>query len=120
MIVRSLAAAPPFTTKDGSTIREILNVADGAANQSLAEATVAPGAATQRHMHPRAEEIYHLLEGTGAMEVDGTWRDLAPGDAVLIPPGAWHTIRSTSAVPLRFLCMCAPPYTHDDTVLDEG
>ena len=37
--------ARPFTTKDGSTIRELMHPEA----QSLAEATLAPGQATQRH-----------------------------------------------------------------------
>jgi len=119
MRVRQLAEAAPFTTKDGSTIRELLNVAHPPTrNQSLAEATLPPGAATTRHLHRRAEEIYFLLEGAGTMEVDGAEAAVGPGDAILIPPGAWHQIRCTSAGPLRFLCMCAPPYSHEDTVLE--
>jgi len=47
------------------------------------------------------------------MEIDGEERSVHPGDAVLIAPGAWHQI--TAAQTLRFLCCCAPPYSHDDT-----
>lgn len=112
MEVQSLAAAEPFTTKDGSTIRELHHTEA----QSLAEATLEPGQATERHYHRRTEEIYFLLEGHGEMEVDGSVRQVGPGDAVLIPPGAWHQIRAES--PLRFLCSCAPPYSHDDTFFD--
>jgi mannose-6-phosphate isomerase-like protein (cupin superfamily) len=109
MHVQSLGAAEPFTTKDGSKIRELHHTED----QSLAEATLEPGQATERHYHARTEEIYFLLEGEGDMEVDGEERRVAPGDAVLIPAGAWHQIRALS--PLRFLCTCAPAYSHDDT-----
>ncbi len=55
-----------------------------------------------------------LLSGTAEMEVDGEWRTVGPGDAVLIPAGAWHQIRA-GAEELRFLCCCAPPYRHEDT-----
>lgn len=49
----------PFTTKDGSTIRELVGPAwTDARNQSLAEATVPPGGETDEHYHPVAEEIY--------------------------------------------------------------
>jgi mannose-6-phosphate isomerase-like protein (cupin superfamily) len=47
------------------------------------------------------------------MEIDGEERPVAPGDAILIPPGAWHQI--TASQTLRFLCCCAPPYSHEDT-----
>jgi mannose-6-phosphate isomerase-like protein (cupin superfamily) len=50
------------------------------------------------------------------MELDGDWCEVGPGDAVLIAPGAWHQI--TAREPLRFLCCCAPPYSHDDTFFE--
>jgi mannose-6-phosphate isomerase-like protein (cupin superfamily) len=100
----------PFVTKDGSTIREYLHTQA----QSLAEATLEPGQATERHYHRRSEEIYLLVEGGGVMELDGEERDVAAGDAILIPPGAWHTI-SAGADGVRLLCCCVPPYSHDDT-----
>ena len=109
MDVTSIAGAEPFTTKDGSTIRE-LHHTDA---QSLAEARLDPGRSTERHYHARTEEIYFLLEGTAEMELDGERRRLAPGDAVLIPPGTWHQITAVDS--LRFLCCCAPPYAHEDT-----
>jgi mannose-6-phosphate isomerase-like protein (cupin superfamily) len=112
MRVGSLASAQPFTTKDGSTIRELHHTDE----QSLAEATLEPGGRTERHYHARTEEIYFLLEGEGEMEVDGDRRHVGPGDAVLIPAGAWHQIRAET--PLRFLCCCAPPYSHDDTYFE--
>jgi mannose-6-phosphate isomerase-like protein (cupin superfamily) len=100
-----------FTTKDGSTIRELHHTE----LQSLAEATLAPGQQTERHYHRVSEEIYVLLDGSGLMEIDGDERRLVPEEAVLIPAGAWHTIRNDGEGELRFLCCCAPAYSHDDT-----
>jgi mannose-6-phosphate isomerase-like protein (cupin superfamily) len=113
MDVRSYADAEPFTTKDGSTIRELMR----AANQSLAEATLGPGQATDRHYHARSEELYSFVEGGGRLEIDGDERDVAAGDTVLIAPGARHTIPA-GPVGARFLCCCAPAYTHEDTYFD--
>ncbi|MCB1226629.1 MAG: cupin domain-containing protein [Verrucomicrobiales bacterium] len=117
MVLRTLAQQPPFTTKDGSTIRSILDTANAPVqNQSLAEATLPPGTATQRHYHQRSEEFYFILEGTGTMEIDGETRPVSPGDAILIPPGTWHQLTADpGATTLRLLCCCAPPYSHDDT-----
>ena len=114
MIVLNVSSQKPFTTKDGSQIRSILDCANAPVrNQSLAEASIPGGRSTDRHYHKKSEEFYFLLEGEGTMEIDGETRSVAPGDAILIPPGAWHQITASTA--LRFLCCCAPPYSHDDT-----
>jgi mannose-6-phosphate isomerase-like protein (cupin superfamily) len=110
--VTSLAAVEPFTTKDGSLIRELQHTTA----QSLAEAKLEPGQVTERHYHRVSEEIYFLLDGTGVLELDGQLRDVQPGDAVLIPPGSWHQIRALE--PLRFLCCCSPAYSHSDTFFE--
>ena len=112
MEVTSLAEAAPFTTKDGSTIRELHHTLA----QSLAEATLAPDQATQRHYHARSEEIYLLTAGGGRLEIDGEAREVTAGDAAVIPPGAWHELVA-GPDGARLLCMCVPPYSDADTFL---
>jgi mannose-6-phosphate isomerase-like protein (cupin superfamily) len=114
MEIRNREAQVPFTTKDGSTIRSLLDRSNApVARQSLAEATLPAGGATDRHYHKLSEEFYYLLEGRGLMEIDGEEHEVGPGDAILIPAGAWHRIEAHES--LRFLCCCAPPYAHEDT-----
>ena len=114
--IRAYERAEPFTTADGSTIRELLGLPTAPVrNQSLAEATLQPGQATERHYHRESEELYYLLEGSGEMEIDGERASVGPGDAILIAPGAWHQIRADDGAALRFLCCCAPPYRHVET-----
>ena len=64
MELRSLATAEPFTTKDGSTIRELHHTPV----QSLAEATLEAGQSTQRHYHAVTEEIYLITRGKSMQE----------------------------------------------------
>jgi mannose-6-phosphate isomerase-like protein (cupin superfamily) len=117
MIVQQLENQSPFTTKDGSTIRSILDRTNAPVEkQSLAEASMTPGQSTDRHYHKLCEEFYFLLEGTARMEIDGETCVVGPGDAILIPAGARHQI--TAQTKLRFLCCCAPPYDHADVYLD--
>ena len=119
MTVQNLADQSPFTTADGSTIRSILDTTNAPVKgQSLAEAAVPAGGATQRHYHKASEEFYFMLSGKATMEIDGEEREVGPGDAILIPAGAWHQIRATAGEGLRFLCCCAPPYSHDDTFFE--
>ncbi len=114
MKLHNLDRVEPFTTKDGSTIRELHHTSE----QSLAEAALEPGQATQRHYHERTEEIYFVTKGSGKLEVDGELSNVRPGDAILIAPGAWHTLENDGTSELLILCMCSPPYSHDDTFFE--
>ncbi len=114
MRIASIDRLEGFVTKDGSTIRELHHT--GA--QSLAEATLEPGQATERHHHRVSEEIYLVTKGSGSLEVDGETRRVRPGDAILIPPGSWHALENDGTSELRILCCCAPPYSHDDTFFE--
>ncbi len=117
MTVQNLVDQIPFTTKDSSTIRSILDRTNApVVQQSLAEARLPQGAATQRHYHKLSEEFYFIQEGAGEMTIDSETRKVGVGDAILIPAGAWHTIRAIAD--LRFLCCCAPPYSHEDTCFE--
>ncbi len=117
MTIRKHSEQTPFTTKDGSTITSLLDSANAPVkNQSLAEARIPSGGATQRHYHRDSEEFYYISSGSGLMEIDGETREVVPGDAILIPPGAWHEITATTD--LVFLCCCAPPYRHEDTFFE--
>lgn len=111
----------PYTTLDGSEIRELMHPdAHGAVNQSLAEATVPPGAATLLHRHRLTEELYHVTAGTGRMTLGEAHFPVGVGDTVLIPPGTPHCVENTGTVPLRILCCCSPAYGHGDTEVLAG
>jgi mannose-6-phosphate isomerase-like protein (cupin superfamily) len=111
----------PFITADGSEIRELAGVPSGnASNQSLAEATVPPGAHTIEHYHRTTEEIYLFTEGSGRMRLGAEEREVRAGDCVVIPPGVRHKLWADDGGPLVLWCCCAPPYSDADTVLLEG
>ncbi len=121
MLVLNLSDAEPFTTLDGSTIREVAGqVSLGAVNQSLAQATVPVGGATTAHLHPVSEELYFLTRGSGLMRLAGEERLVGPGDCIVIPPGTEHKLMNTGDEPLELLCCCSPPYRHEDMVLTES
>ncbi len=121
MDIQNIDRVPAFTTKDGSEIRELLSHRNSCIrNQTLAEARLPAGASTTPHRHVATEETYYILSGEGLMCIGDETHQVAPGDAIAIPPGAVHQITTTSAAPLKFLCCCAPGYEHDDTVLAEA
>ena len=46
--------------------------------------------------------------------------DIAAGDAVVIAPGTRHKLWNDGPEELVLLCVCAPAYSHEDTVLTDG
>ena len=120
MDIRSLEKTPPFTTKDGSEIRELLAYRNSLIrHQSLAEARLPPGASTQEHYHAKTEEIYFITAGQGRMQIEHETAEVRVGDAIAIPPGKRHKLWNTGQEPLRLLCCCALSYEHSDTFLTE-
>jgi mannose-6-phosphate isomerase-like protein (cupin superfamily) len=111
----------PFVTADGSTIRELAGRPTGnAVNQSLAEATVPPGAETEEHFHRTSEEIYLFTRGMGRMRLGEQEGEVRAGDCVVIAPGTPHKLTNPGPDPLVLWCCCAPAYSHEDTVLTGG
>ncbi|UCV05544.1 cupin domain-containing protein [Dechloromonas denitrificans] len=116
----ALKNAPPYITKDGSEIRELLHPAlHPVRHQSLAEAVVPPGVATVLHRHLATEEIYHVTSGNGTMTLGAEQFGIEVGDSIVIPPGTPHRVENLGHDSLHILCCCAPAYSHDDTELLE-
>lgn len=114
----SIDQVNPYVTKDGSVIRELIRPG-GEVNavMSVAEATVQPGGQTFMHVHKQSQEIYHITGGSALMNLGDEEIAVEPGDTVLIPAGMSHNVRNTGSEPLKILCCCCPPYSHEDTVL---
>lgn len=118
MDVQNIDRVTAFITKDGSEIRELLAHRNSCIrNQTLAEARLPAGVSTSPHYHATTEEIYYILVGRGLMRVGHETREVGPGDAIAIPPGAVHQISTLGPESMKFLCCCAPGYEHEDTVL---
>ena len=108
----------PYTTKDGSIIRELMHPAiHGNHNQSLAEATVPVGSTTVPHRHRDSEELYHITAGSGSMVVGDEQFAVTVGDTICIMPNTPHQIANIGAIPLKIMCCCSPAYSHEDTEL---
>ena len=84
-------------------------------------AELAPGGWLGLHRHTQAE-VYHLVEGSGVVVLDGVEHPVGAGSAVFIPGDAEHGIRNTGDRPLRFVYAVATD-SIDDAVhrfSDEG
>ena len=89
-------------------------------NQSLAEATVAPGAATILHYHRASEELYLVTAGSGQLLIGEEEREVRGrrlrGDRARRTAPACATPAPSDLV---VVCASSPAYSHEDTVLCE-
>jgi len=106
----------PYRALDGSTVTELVRPERGGSrNVSVAEAVIEPGQATRAHYHKASDEVYYVLGGKGVVRVGENSVAVEPGGCVFIPAGQVHSAGCEGNRPLRVLCICAPPYTHEGT-----
>jgi mannose-6-phosphate isomerase-like protein (cupin superfamily) len=68
-----------------------------------------PRAYVAPHSHKVQEQVYHVLDGEGLMELDGERTVVRKDDVIFIPPGVRHAIYNTGMVDLRFVVVTSPP-----------
>jgi mannose-6-phosphate isomerase-like protein (cupin superfamily) len=67
-----------------------------------------PMARVAVHKHKVQEQVYHVLEGEGLMEIDGRKHVVRRHDVIFLPPGVEHAISNTGLVDLVFLVVTSP------------
>ncbi|WP_270937970.1 cupin domain-containing protein [Falsiroseomonas oryzae] len=68
----------------------------------------APGAHVARHKHEAKEQIYHVLEGEGLLELGEATHVVRAGDVALIPPHVPHALQNTGLGRLVFIVVTVP------------
>ena len=82
-------------------------IADGAAFTLVVE-VFAPGGATPPNTHRAAQEAFFVLRGQGRARAGDTWREIGPGDTLLLPPGTEHVVENTGPGKLYCLTLMVP------------
>ena len=67
-----------------------------------------PKAHVELHAHKVQEQIYHVLDGEGLMEMGAEKRVVRRHDVIFVPPGVPHSIANTGLTDLLFLVITAP------------
>jgi mannose-6-phosphate isomerase-like protein (cupin superfamily) len=67
-----------------------------------------PMAHVALHAHKVQEQVYHVLEGEGLMEIDGRRRVVRKHDVIFLPPGVEHSIANSGLGDLVFLVVTSP------------
>jgi mannose-6-phosphate isomerase-like protein (cupin superfamily) len=127
MFIRKYRDINPFVTKDKSIIREFFHPLHEASREtprnitfSIALATVKPGKKTLKHVHEASSEFYCITKGSGTICLNSRKESIEENTLIYIPAGTRHTVTNTGKEDLRILCICSPPYTHEDTrIIDQ-
>ncbi len=83
--------------------RELKDSTDGGYLELVNEFEVPAGGEVFPHSHP-THEFYYVMTGEGDMTIDGEKRHIGPRDLVRIPPDKVHSLKTTSAEPVRCFC----------------
>ena len=67
-----------------------------------------PRAYVALHKHRIQEQVYHVLEGEGLMQIGGKRQVVRRHDVIFIPPGVKHAIYNTGLVDLVFIVVTVP------------
>jgi mannose-6-phosphate isomerase-like protein (cupin superfamily) len=67
-----------------------------------------PMAYVELHAHKVQEQIYHVLEGEGLMDIDGKKHVVRKHDVIYLPPGVTHAMQNSGLVDLVFLVVTSP------------
>jgi mannose-6-phosphate isomerase-like protein (cupin superfamily) len=67
-----------------------------------------PMAYVRRHSHKVQEQVYHVLEGEGLMEIGDETRIVRRHDVIYLPPGVEHSINNTGIEDLIFIVVTSP------------
>jgi mannose-6-phosphate isomerase-like protein (cupin superfamily) len=75
---------------------------------SLVEETLLDPEGPPMHIHDHEEEAFYVLGGRGLFAVGDDRRELGPGDFVLVPRGAPHSLAQVGDEALRMLVIVSP------------
>ena len=99
----------PFAGRD---VRALVGAGTPLPAENLAlVVTTIPIGGIQRpvHAHMGFEEVIYVAQGRGVIWVDGETAPFGPGDAILLPPGAKHTLKNTSNKAVVLICAFSSP-----------
>ena len=115
--IRNIAEVPwrQFPDHFGGALSKPLVMPDTAASRHIDYriSMYQPMAYVKLHRHKVQEQVYHVLEGEGLMQIDGEDRVVRKHDVIFLPPGIDHAISNTGLTDLVFLVVTSP--VTDDT-----
>lgn len=111
-LIRNIVEEPwqQFPGHFGGALSKAL-VGPGAAGAKLIDYRIScyqPMAYVELHTHKVQEQVYHVLDGEGMMEMDGKRQVVRRHDVIYIPPGVAHAIYNNGLTDLTFIVATTP------------
>ncbi len=110
--IRNIAEVPwkQFPDHFGGALSKPLVMPDNAGTRHIDYriSMYQPMAHVKKHAHKVQEQVYHVLEGEGLMEIDGETRVVRKHDVIFLPPGVEHSIANSGIIDLVFLVVTSP------------
>jgi mannose-6-phosphate isomerase-like protein (cupin superfamily) len=78
------------------------------ADLSVIQERIPPGRGEVRHYHDRARQLFFVLEGALAIEIEGDVHHVAGRDSLEVPPTSRHRVWNAGTVDAAFLVVSAP------------
>ena len=128
MFLRKISELKPFVTKDKSIIREFFHplheTSKNSAQKRHVQHRFSNSETRQKNSQTlscKSAEFYYITKGTGIIHLNSRKEVIEENTLIYIPAGTQHTVANTGKDDLCILCICQPPYTHEDTkVIDKG
>lgn len=90
--------------RDKTVLRDTYFLVDPDAGRSqrlkMGLTVIYPTGSTTGHTHDDVEEVYYVISGEGIMVVGDSEFPIKSGDALYVPPGAFHTTHQRGNLPL--------------------
>ncbi len=110
-LVRYGDQTAPIECPYGHTTRIVTGGEGGVANVHVVEVT-----AGGRHRHTAYDEVYFVLAGKGALELEkGEKHPLRPGAVAVIPAGTAHSLQADPGERLKFVIFGSPAMDMSDS-----
>jgi len=91
-------------------MRWLISDKDGAKNFAMRLVEISPGGNTPWHQHDWEHENF-VLEGEGALKIEGGLKKFKPGDVLFVEPMEKHQFQNLGDEILKFLCLI--PYKNE-------
>jgi mannose-6-phosphate isomerase-like protein (cupin superfamily) len=106
-IVVNRSDAEKTSFHEGNIGRDVL-ILQNTSNMVTGITVIHPNCQTKGHIHPKREEHYYVLSGSGYLMLDDVRYEIKTGDGINVPPESLHTVVNPNNEPLEFFWAAFP------------